>query len=226
MKKTISILLLVCTLTLCLVSCGHEHEFGDWYSVTEATCTKKGTEKRICKCGEYEIRDTELLNHSYSEWNIVQEATCSQSGSKERKCYCGATEKEIIPETNSHDYYSFGCKNCGKQKFTVVCPDTPITIETDDQTINITSLKVTGIAVTGGDISIKWMANRTYKTGDYKTYIMVKWVLKNSSNQIVDSGTIWTDAVKNGVTAMQISYMYFVPSLNENETYTLSFEAP
>lgn len=43
MKKTIAILLMICTLTLCLVSCGHKHE---WSNATYEN-------PKICqKCGE------------------------------------------------------------------------------------------------------------------------------------------------------------------------------
>ena len=64
MKKSIGILLLICTLSLCLVSCGHEHEWGNWESRYEskATYSKNGIEKRICNsCGEKEQRDVPAL---------------------------------------------------------------------------------------------------------------------------------------------------------------------
>ena len=59
MKKIISIVVLICLLTLSFVSCGHEHEWGDWESEYEnkATYSKNGTEKRVCNsCGEEETR--------------------------------------------------------------------------------------------------------------------------------------------------------------------------
>lgn len=56
MKKSISILLLICTLTLCLVSCGHEHEWSGWKIENSATVLNDGLEYRICECGERETR--------------------------------------------------------------------------------------------------------------------------------------------------------------------------
>ena len=56
MKKIISILLLICTLTLCLASCGHEHEWSGWKIENSATVLNDGLEYRICECGERETR--------------------------------------------------------------------------------------------------------------------------------------------------------------------------
>ena len=42
MKKTISILLMICTLTLCLVSCGHEHEWSNATYENPKTCSSCG----------------------------------------------------------------------------------------------------------------------------------------------------------------------------------------
>jgi hypothetical protein len=56
MKKIISILLLICTLSLCLVSCGHEHEWNDWKIENPATVLNDGLEYRTCECGERETR--------------------------------------------------------------------------------------------------------------------------------------------------------------------------
>lgn len=42
MKKTISILLMICALTLCFVSCGHEHEWSDATYDNPRTCSSCG----------------------------------------------------------------------------------------------------------------------------------------------------------------------------------------
>ena len=42
MKKTIAILLMICTLTLCLVSCGHEHEWSNATYENPKMCQKCG----------------------------------------------------------------------------------------------------------------------------------------------------------------------------------------
>ena len=58
MKKTISILLIVCTLAFCLVSCGHKHEWSTWQTEKNATVLNDGLEYRTCECGE---RETHIL---------------------------------------------------------------------------------------------------------------------------------------------------------------------
>ena len=66
-----------------------EHTFGEWTTVTAATCTEKGSEERVCTiCNtEKETRETEALNHDYStEWTIDVEATCVAPGSKSHHC--------------------------------------------------------------------------------------------------------------------------------------------
>lgn len=56
MKKTISILLIICTLAICLISCGHEHEWSAWKTENPATVLNDGLESRTCECGERETR--------------------------------------------------------------------------------------------------------------------------------------------------------------------------
>ena len=41
----------------------HTHDFGQWETVTKATCDKAGTEKRSCSCGESEERSIEKTPH-------------------------------------------------------------------------------------------------------------------------------------------------------------------
>lgn len=64
MKKIISIVVLICMLTIGFASCGHEHEWGNWTSDydTKATYSRSGIEKRICNsCGKEEQRDVPAL---------------------------------------------------------------------------------------------------------------------------------------------------------------------
>ena len=44
-----------------------DHSFGEWETVTEATCTQTGTEKRICsRCEAEQTRETEMKAHTWS----------------------------------------------------------------------------------------------------------------------------------------------------------------
>lgn len=55
------------------------HTFGEWQTVTPATCTAEGTEKRVCACGEEEIRKIPIANHTLSA--VAEKApTAEESG--------------------------------------------------------------------------------------------------------------------------------------------------
>ena len=57
------------------------HSFGDWTVVTAATCTKAGSEQRVCsKCGEVETREIAATGHGATELKNAKEATCSAEG--------------------------------------------------------------------------------------------------------------------------------------------------
>ncbi len=63
------------------------HKYGDWETVKEATCTAKGQEKRSCKCGAAEYRDTDMVAHKYTE--TVTAPTCTEMGYTTYTCSCG-----------------------------------------------------------------------------------------------------------------------------------------
>lgn len=44
----------------------HTHEFSEWITVKEATCTEKGEQERSCSCGEKEINNVDTTAHSYT----------------------------------------------------------------------------------------------------------------------------------------------------------------
>ena len=59
-KKILSIVLLVISLVCVFTSCGddkHTHSYGEWKTVKEPTASEKGSEERVCGCGEKETRD-------------------------------------------------------------------------------------------------------------------------------------------------------------------------
>ena len=59
-KKILSIVLLVISLVCVFTSCGddkHTHSYGEWKTVKEPTSSEKGSEERVCGCGEKETRD-------------------------------------------------------------------------------------------------------------------------------------------------------------------------
>ena len=56
MKRIIIILLAICALTPSLISCKHEHEWGNWQIEQAATILTDGSEFRTCECGERETQ--------------------------------------------------------------------------------------------------------------------------------------------------------------------------
>ena len=51
------------------------HSFGEWETVTEATCTQTGTEKRICsRCEAEETREIEMKAHTWSDSYLSENA--------------------------------------------------------------------------------------------------------------------------------------------------------
>ena len=57
----------------------HLHAFGDWTTVTPASCKKEGEQKRICACGEEEFAPIERLAHRPVDDPAI-EATCMATG--------------------------------------------------------------------------------------------------------------------------------------------------
>ena len=58
----------------------HKHEFGDWKTVTEATCTKMGFEQRVCNgCSETETKTIAVLGHDIVA-HEGKDATCTTMG--------------------------------------------------------------------------------------------------------------------------------------------------
>ena len=81
------------------------HNFGEWVTVTESTCTEDGEESRTCEvCGKTETRRTAATGHDYSEqWTVDEEADCVNDGSKSRHCSrCDAKTDVTVIEAKGH----------------------------------------------------------------------------------------------------------------------------
>ena len=96
----------------------HEHSFGEWIVVDEATCTEKGEKERICECGEKETRSIDALGHT----EVIDTAiapSCTEIGLTEGKhcSTCGTIilAQQEIAKTNHifDDEYDGECNNCG-----------------------------------------------------------------------------------------------------------------
>lgn len=88
MKKILitiaTVIAMLCVLAL--AGCEHEHEWGEWKTAKEPTCTEKGVEERVCKCGEKETKEIDSLGHINGDWIIDAEPTCTVDGEKHLSC--------------------------------------------------------------------------------------------------------------------------------------------
>ena len=109
----------------------HKHSFGEWTTVTAATCTTDGLREHSCNCGKKE-REIIPAGHSFGEWITITEATCTTDGQKERSCDCGEKESKIIPAGHSFGEWTTvtaaTCNTDGQKERSCKCGET----ETED----------------------------------------------------------------------------------------------
>lgn len=87
--KKILITIAIAVALLCvlvLAGCEHEHEWSEWKTAKEPTCTETGVEERACKCGEKETKEITKLEHVRGDWVIDTEPTCTSDGAKHLSC--------------------------------------------------------------------------------------------------------------------------------------------
>ena len=119
MKKLLLLTLVVLALVFALASCGeipenattmptttqpinpeppiHTHNYDEWKTVKNPTCTENGEEVRYCSCGEKQSEVIPALGHKRAEAveeNRV-EATCYAEGSYDNVVYCSECKAEL-----------------------------------------------------------------------------------------------------------------------------------
>ena len=85
--------------TWCAYDPTNTHNWTDWDTIKEPTCTSKGRQMRICMndCGVDQYRDIPARGHKYGDWKVTKAATCTTAGSRQRKCsVCGHVDTETI----------------------------------------------------------------------------------------------------------------------------------
>lgn len=82
---------------------GHEHNFGEWKTITETTCLMDGVTQRECSiCRQTEDKTIVAIGHRFGEWIIVSEATNEKEGISEQVCeICGEKNSEKIPKLSN-----------------------------------------------------------------------------------------------------------------------------
>lgn len=84
---------------------GEEHEFGQWETVSEATCTDAGVRKHACEiCGAEQIESLPVLGHVWGEGVVTAEPTEDAEGVRTFTCgRCGAMHVEAIAKLERED---------------------------------------------------------------------------------------------------------------------------
>ena len=82
------------------------HNWGEWQTVTPATCTNAGSQKRTCSlCNTSETQNIPVLEHNYSEATCTEPQTCTR---------CGATTGTAL----GHNLVNGVCTRCGANVMT------------------------------------------------------------------------------------------------------------
>ena len=80
------------TYTVTYAEAPHTHAYGEWKTVTAATCEVAGSEERECACGDKEQRPIAAKGHTYGELVAEVKATCEVAG-KHAYYECSACQK-------------------------------------------------------------------------------------------------------------------------------------
>ena len=83
------------------------HDYGEWNTVKEATCTTAGEKQRECSvCHQKETETIPALKHDYrDDWEETTPATCTKEGVKPRHCHNDPSHVETQPipmDSNNH----------------------------------------------------------------------------------------------------------------------------
>ena len=127
MKKRKTAILMAVIAMLGVMGCegGEKHEWGEWVTTKEATCTEKGEETRVCeKNGEHkEKRELAAKGHEWGEWETEKEAGCVMSGRERRVCKNDASHSETRSiEAKGHEWSEWAttkeatCTDKGEEK--------------------------------------------------------------------------------------------------------------
>ena len=112
------------------------HAYGSWIVTKEATCTAKGSRKKVCaNCGDTVTEVIPVIPHSWNtEYTVDKEVTCAEEGSESIHCsVCGEMKEgssQAIPKTQDHKYGDWtvteeaSCTKEGtKERTCTVCGD-------------------------------------------------------------------------------------------------------
>lgn len=114
------------------------HQFGPWIETKEATCTGKGSKKRVCStCGFTEYQDVNASGHVWKDsYTVDKVATCTTDGSQSIHCTkCSAIKDSQTISAKGHSYTYIKdikqptCTKDGYERTYCVCEDCGDTYE-------------------------------------------------------------------------------------------------
>ena len=90
-----------------LAACGdpeHEHAWGEWTTVKEATCLEDGSKERVCECGEKQTETIKALGHKWGNPyldNGVYKHRCGRCGVVENSTSGGSETQNTVVSTGA-----------------------------------------------------------------------------------------------------------------------------
>lgn len=160
------VLSLLCSLCAC-----HSHQFGQWTTTVQPTCTQEGQRERVCSCGEKESQSISSTGHTLGQWVTVTQPTCTQAGSKQQTCtVCNVVINEETIQPTEHDHQaqvtSPNCVEQGYTTYTCDCGDSYIANYVDA----LGHDEITHQAQQPTCTQIGWDSYVTCSRCDYSTY--------------------------------------------------------
>ena len=139
----------------------HTHAWGEWETVTAATCTAEGAQKRSCACGEVETKVLAVAEHQFTAKTMTADylktvATCLQKATYYYKC-AGCAAKG----TAAYEGESTAAHNFAEKCLTAEYAQTQATC----QTVGVYYYKCTGCSAKGAE---------TFETEDVGTHSFVE----------------------------------------------------
>ena len=112
MRRLLMLSIICISTLLCITAAVYadedcKHEYSEWITVSEATCTTEGYQYRECSTCHETIEEKVIPKaaHKWSGWEESWSADCSESGEEYRYCEnCWTTEYRTIPATGRHTW--------------------------------------------------------------------------------------------------------------------------
>lgn len=117
-KYKLLVLLLAMFFIIPLSACDCKHNYSEWQTRTQVTCTTDGLEYRTCsKCGEEETREVLHEGHKYGTWQTRTQVSCIKDGLEYRTCSeCENEETNTITKLAHVFTDGLHCDNCESLK--------------------------------------------------------------------------------------------------------------